>query len=347
MSIVRIGSFLFLLLVYFTLSSCFKTFHQFEDEPVKHISLPADNPNKNISVIAFGSCNKHDAPQPMWSFIKNQNPDLWIWLGDNIYGDTEDMVIMNQKYNYQLRKATYQNFIKDVPVIGVWDDHDFGKNNAGFEFAAKKESQRLMLNFFNVPQNAPQRKQDGVYSAYTFGEDNKKVKVILLDSRYFREAPKSNGTILGETQWLWLENELQNNDATITIIGNGIQVIPAEHRFEKWQNFPNERDRLFELIEKSNLTNVVLISGDRHIGEISKMKIGERKQALYEVTSSGLTHSYALHNGKEPNQHRLGKIVSDKNYGLIKIDWNTNPPNVELSINGLDDVVFEKFVVEN
>jgi len=336
----------FTFIILLSLSACFHKIQSQNTAFTAHKVLQQTNPSATFSTIAFGSCNKHSEAQPLWLEIEKNNPDLWIWLGDIIYGDTSDMAVMNQMYNQQLQNEAYQNIISKVPVLGVWDDHDYGVNNGGIEWRAKKESQKALLDFLNVLSNAPQRKREGIYSSYEFGSNDKKVKVILLDTRYFRDQPYTDGSILGDKQWQWLEKEIANNDAAVTLIGNGIQVIPEEHRFEKWQNFPKERQRLFDLIEKSNLANVILLSGDRHIGEVSKIEIGENKMPLYEVTSSGLTHSYDRHDGKEPNKHRLGKVVSDKNYGLIKIDWEQTPPSIELSINGLEAVTFEQYKVE-
>ncbi|MEO1654264.1 MAG: alkaline phosphatase D family protein [Bacteroidota bacterium] len=119
--------------------------------------------------------------------------------------------------------------------------------------------------------------------------------------------------------------------ADIHIIGSGIQFIPEDHRFEKWANFPKERQKLFDLFNKYKTKNVVLISGDRHIAEISKLKHSDSSKAVYEVTSSGLTHSYESV-GDEPNRHRISKLIGQKNYGIIQIDWQAK--SLKLLIKG-------------
>ncbi len=53
-----------------------------------------------ISRIAFGSCAGQDQPQPIWEAVLAQDPQLWIWAGDNIYGDTEDMELF---YTFGIR----------------------------------------------------------------------------------------------------------------------------------------------------------------------------------------------------------------------------------------------------
>jgi len=320
---------------------------QVADDYVLHQSVVPENESMVLERIAFGSCNKHDKAQPMWQYVSRQSPDLWVWLGDNIYGDTDNMVLMKQKYDLQLKHSDYQSFIKDVPVIGIWDDHDYGSNNAGKEFPLKAESQNLHFNFLNVPRNAVQRKTPGIYSSYSFGSGDKKVKFFMLDTRSFRDNPKTGGTMLGSKQWEWLEGEMKKSDAAVNIICSSIQAIPAQHSFEKWENFPLEREMLISMIEKYELQNPIIISGDRHIGEVSRLQVADSDCVIYEVTSSGMTHSYFAHPGNEDNDHRLGKIVSKKNFGLIEIDWSSENPKINLSINGLDDVEFESYQVDN
>jgi alkaline phosphatase D len=298
--------------------------------------------NKKLTRIAFGSCNRQDKPQRMWQYILENEPDLWIWLGDNIYGDSEDMSVMKAKYDLQLSHPEYQSFLKACPVIGIWDDHDYGVNDGGKEFPKKQESQQLMFDFLGVPEDAPQRNREGAYSSYTFGTGGEKVKIILLDSRYFRDAPikekkgyipNEKGTILGEAQWQWLEKELKESDAAVHIIGNGIQILPKDHRFEKWANFPNERRRLIQLISDLQVRNPVLLSGDRHIAEISREAMPDHPLDLYEITSSGLTHSYESA-GDEINSLRVDALVSQKNFGVLYLDWSTQPVSIKVEIRG-------------
>src|SRR6266851_3009956 len=95
---------------------------------IPQASLPDAQHAQVLERIAFGSCNRESLPQPLWSPILETRPDLWIWLGDNIYADTEDMEVMRQKYARQLANEGYRQLRASVPVIGIWDDHDYGAN---------------------------------------------------------------------------------------------------------------------------------------------------------------------------------------------------------------------------
>lgn len=296
---------------------------------------------KLVTTIAFGSCSDQKRPQPLWDDILAQKPQAWIWLGDNIYGDSESMDTLKAKYDKQKSNPVYDRLRKSTSVLGVWDDHDYGVNDGGKEYPKKVESQQLMLDFLDVPAESPLRKQEGAYSAHVYGPKGQRVKIILLDGRYFRDplkkegkdnVPDPTGDMLGEAQWQWLENQLAGSDADVHIIGCGVQFLPVEHPYEKWANFPKSRQRFLDLIAKTKPKGTMLISGDRHIAEVSKVTVPGLGYDLYDVTSSGLTHVSKPH--EEPNKYRVGAMVAKLNYGLITIDWGKKPLRATVRING-------------
>ncbi|WP_026260575.1 alkaline phosphatase D family protein [Spirosoma luteum] len=304
-------------------------------------------PNKALTTIAFGSCSDQKRPQPLWDDIVAQKPDLWIWLGDNIYGDSENMDTLRAKYARQKSNPVYQQLRHSTPVIGVWDDHDYGVNDGGKEYPMRVASQQVMLDFLDVPAESPLRTRQGGYSAHSYGPKGQRVKVILLDGRYFRDplkkdgkanVPDPTGDVLGEAQWQWLEKELTNSDADLHVIGSGIQVLPEEHIYEKWANFPTARQRLLDLLGKTKPKGAFLLSGDRHMAEVSKVAVPGLGYPLFDITSSGLTHVSPPH--EEPNRHRVGNIVSKLNYGLITIDWAAKPLTATVRINGDDKATY-------
>jgi alkaline phosphatase D len=299
-----------------------------------------------IERLAFGSCNKHDLPQPIWLPIINDSPDLFIWLGDNVYGDTDDMELLKSKYDAQNQQQDYKRLKLNTPVIGIWDDHDYGINDGGKFYAQKKESQQLMLDFLGEPASSPRRKQEGAYASYTYGVGENSIKILLLDARYHRDTLhvidkvyqlNHEGTLLGEEQWKWLEEELKNSKASLNIIASGIQFIPTEHPHEKWANFPKERQRLLQLIATTKVKNPLLMSGDRHIAEISLLKNNNYPSGLYEVTSSGLTHTWKEYK-EEYNPYRQGNLIAALHYGLLEIDWENRVLNIK--IKGTEGQVF-------
>ncbi|RNI26888.1 alkaline phosphatase D family protein [Rufibacter latericius] len=318
-------------------------------------SLPVASSQTPLSVIALGSCNSQDREQPLWREILKNQPQLWVWLGDNIYGDTDDMQVLRAKYEKQLQNEGYQKLVETVPVIGVWDDHDYGRNNAGKEYKHKGQSAQLFWDFMGEPLQSLRRKQKGVYSAHTFGPAGKQVKVILLDVRSQRDSlrgkepnyqPNLKGDILGETQWRWLEKELQTSKAQFHLIGSGLQIIANDHGFERWGNFPKSRQRLFNLIAKTKAANVILLSGDRHFAELSKITWPGVPYPIYDFTTSGLTHYWKGGLVNEPNQHRVGEMHDKLNFAVMRFHWDQTPAVVDFEIRGRDNELHQLIKVE-
>ena len=302
-----------------------------------------------VTRIAFGSCNSQDKPQPLWASIQQENPDLWIWTGDNVYADTEDPEVFRDTYERQLANADYSKFVNSIPFLtGIWDDHDYGVNDGGAEYPQKHLAKQEMYRFLNVPKNDPSRLRAGAYRSYDYGPPEKRVRVILLDTRWFRDSLERtqgreatyianlDGTILGADQWRWLEQQLSDPEPDVTVLVSSIQVVASEHRFEKWANFPNEQSRLYRLLAKTKPSNLFVISGDRHAAEISEQQIAGWGKTLVDITSSGLTNTWSRE-FPEVNSRAIGPKVIAKNYGLIQIDWtNAEPPLVTVSIRGVD-----------
>ncbi|WP_105042186.1 alkaline phosphatase D family protein [Rubritalea profundi] len=301
---------------------------------------------KIIKKIAFGSCNEpKKGNSPMYEAILKHKPDAFLFLGDNIYGDTADMELLSKKWQKLGDSEGYQKLCKNTPVIATWDDHDYGINDGGKSYKMREESQQIFLDFFKDPADSPRRKRAGVYASYTFGTPGKTCQILMLDTRYFRDelprtkGPKAKGTVgwykptddtsktlLGEAQWRWLDEQLQVA-ADIRIIGSSIQVLAHEKGMENWGNVPHERKRLFELLKKHKAVHTFAISGDVHFAELSKTDaLG---YPFYDLTSSGMTHaSKGWANAK--NSFRVGKSFPVQNSGLIEIDWDDK--SIALSI---------------
>lgn len=298
-----------------------------------------------ITRLAFGSCaNQFRKKNPeIFHSIANWNPDLFVWLGDAIYADILTPFVGFKSRAVPEWKALYDSFKQEegykqlrekINITGVWDDHDYGLNNAGKEFLLKRESKELYLDFLEEDRSV-RGSHEGVYVSYTFGEKGKQVKLILVDIRYFRDSESDKeGDSLGEEQWQWLENELKN-PGDLTIIGNGIQ-INIEDRLsavETWHK--KSRERLFQLIKE--IPGVILLSGDVHMGEI--MRNPCLKYPLYEITSSGMTHTafnvfgYLIYlglYGTFPWTYDLTYRTVEKNFGTVEINWEDKW--VELSV---------------
>ncbi len=303
---------------------------------------PADSNIAPTFRVAYGSCNDQEKAQPHWGVVLSKVPQVWIWLGDNIYADTRVPRIMEADYKKQLRNPEYQALMRQVRIVGTWDDHDFGENDAGGNFPMKRKSKELFWDFMQEPKGSLLRTQSGVYRSELWNIGKRKVKLIILDTRYNRDMLKQNnfheyipteGDILGAEQWLWLEKEMaESKDVDALVIANGTQVLGEEHRFEKWANFPKSKERLLKLLDESPTKIKILLSGDRHFGEISQLKLPGGSM-LTEVVASGLTHSYE--NADEPNPLRVGPLWPKTHFGLMDFYDEASSLRVKLSIEDL------------
>lgn len=309
----------------------------------------------SVSRIAFGSCGHQEHPLPVLDVVVKHQPNLFIFLGDNIYGDTRDMNVLREKYQLLGNKPSFQNLKKNVPLIATWDDHDYGKNDAGKEYDFKVESKEIFLDFFNEPKDSERRKHEGIYTSYMYETNGKKLQIILIDNRTFRDnvkpytgqyksdkryfynldyAPHTDSTkaFLGEEQWKWLETEL-SKPADVRIIGSGSQFGIEFNGYEAWANFPHEQKRFLNLIKKTRASGVIFISGDVHYAEISKLN-EPGMYPVYDVTSSGLSSTWRF---ACPNKNRVEGPVMENHFGMISIDWNATVPKIKMEIWDVND----------
>jgi alkaline phosphatase D len=328
------------------------------------------SPDHIIHRIAFGSCTRQMQDAPLLNTVVAAQPDLFLMIGDVIYPDINDEATalidpwpnentverIRQVYAQMAAKPEYQNLKKNIPIMAVWDDHDYGINDGSSNFSLKDHSQQLFLDFFDEPANSERRRTPGIYDAKIFGPDGKRVQIILLDVRYFRTpplpdtrseeakkalniagryAPNSDpkATILGETQWRWLEEQFRK-PAEVRLLVSAYPVIPHELGKDAWGNFPLERQNLFKLIEQTKANGVIILSGDVHFSEISKTDEGP--YPIFEFTSSPLA-APSVGNENFANSLRISKTYAEVNFGLIEIDWGAHPaPLVVLKAIGLD-----------
>ena len=270
--------------------------------------------------IGIGSCLDQDFPQPIWQPIEEENLDYFIFLGDNVYGDSIFENLYKMKRAYSKQKKLLPDFLDQTDIFAIWDDHDYGKNDGGSDYKYKKLAENLFLDFWNVPINDERRSREGIYFSENKVFFNRKYKLIFLDTRYFRSQLKGkkgsyqknndeSSTILGKEQWTWLEKELNSNFDYLFIFSS-IQIIPEDHGFEKWSNFPNDRTKLLKILEKYK-DRTILFSGDRHRSGIYK------RNGIIEITSSSMNKPGSSF--FETDKYLIGETYPQENYSVLKI----------------------------
>lgn len=313
-------------------------------------ALPVAPPGPQLAAdslmtrIAFGSCIQQDRSMAFWDTIAAERPQLFMAIGDNVYGDTRwrgqaDLPTLRAAYARLAEREEFRGFRSQVPMLATWDDHDFGMNDAGASFAFKGYAETLFERFWHSP--AEVTRHPGIYHSAIYGPAGKRVQVILLDTRFFRSelasrpfqdpppplgwyvpSPDPDATVLGKDQWSWLERELAK-PADVRLIVSSIQVLTDAHGFEKWGNYPAERKRLLALLRQAG--NAVLLSGDRHQAGVYH----DQESGLWELTSSSLNLSFG--SGRpEPDGLRKQGMFSEENYALVDFDWAARTMHLRL-----------------
>lgn len=124
-----------------------------------------------LSRIAFGSCANQAMGQPIWEAVLSYRPDLFLFCGDNVYGDFNSSEAGNLKEAYAAagKIAGYSKLRDSVSHLAVWDDHDYGLNDGGAEFPHKAVSKELFLDFWNAPASDIRRQREGIYDSRIIG----------------------------------------------------------------------------------------------------------------------------------------------------------------------------------
>lgn len=256
--------------------------------------------------LAFGSCHYVNEPgyerfdstgkekgygteTGIFDAIVKRKPDAMIWLGDNVYmrdADWGSRAGILKRYSHTRAHARTRELFATVPNYAIWDDHDYGPNDADRSYVLKDDALDVFKLFWPNPSFGVGGKP-GITSSFELAD----VQVFLLDDRYYRfsndrhDQPKS---ILGDHQVDWLIDALSSSRATFKIVAVGSQFLSDNKRREGFERSPEERQKIIDLITRNNIPGVMFLSGDVHFAELSKLE-REGTYPIYEITSSPLS----------------------------------------------------------
>ncbi len=308
-------------------------------------STPVVASDTLVTCLSVASCNNQEGDQSFWAAIKGRKPQMFLYIGDCVYGDPgwdggPDLGSLRRAYERLNGHASFRDFRREVPMLQVWDDHDFGFNDTGAAWPFKRWSEHIYETFWNSPEDV--RSHEGVYHSRIHGPVGRRLQIILLDTRYKRSNlvlpaagevlpvkgryvpdTREGAQMLGEEQWRWLEGELAK-PAEMRLLVSSIQVLSDAHLWEGWELMPRERERLYATLAARAGGGVAILSGDRHVGGIYRKAVPGFANGLWEMTASSLNRPNASNEeatAREPDAHRMGICVGDGNFGEVTLDW--------------------------
>jgi alkaline phosphatase D len=304
--------------------------------------------------VAFASCmNPSRIPlQPIWTQVAVFDPDAFFLIGDNNYMPNRAEEYETSESTVKFAMGRYHRYLRDIPGLrtvlattptyGIWDDHDFGPNNSDRTFKWKDLSLDLFKKYWPNP-SAGTSDTPGIFYSFKIAD----VEFFMMDDRYHRDpnnAPDRK-TMLGEGQLAWLKNQLQASTATFKVIVNGHTMsIDRKGSGEYWANFGTEREDFLNWMFSEHIDGVFFLSGDWHVGSLSRVDFSDEGYPLYELISSNAGVHPVEADADQYKRNRTvtghnrnfdGPIVNDLdeyNFGLLEFSGDENNRTVTLKL---------------
>ena len=244
--------------------------------------------------------------------------NFMVWLGDNIYYLGKDYKSYDNMFlrNLEVRSKfkLMRKFLAGQPNYAIWDDHDYGWNDADKNFPLKDTALKVFRGFW------PNTYEDNVKQTYfTFRYND--AEFFMTDGRWWRNPPgDTTGDFLGPEQIKWLKEKLLKSNATFKFICMGSQILNDNNHGESYAHYPKERNDLLNYIVDNNIKGVIFLTGDKHYTELSKREW--RGYTFYDFTSSPISSPVLPRKGLKAFKNPLsikGTVFYQKNYGRIKI----------------------------
>lgn len=285
--------------------------------------------------IAIGSCaylndGRFDRPGPpygggygIFDAIAAQAPDVMLWLGDNVYFREPEWTsaeAMNDRYRAYREQPELRRLWRATSHVAIWDDHDYGPNDGDASFIQKGAALDTFKRYWPNPTHGLPG-VPGVFTQVRVADAD----LFLLDDRWYRYPNRypnvPEKALLGTQQLEWLKQALLSSNATFKVVAMGTQFWNRVSRFETWQNYPDEQQKLRDWLREQRIAGVVFLSGDRHFSELLRLP-REGTYPLYEFTSSPLTAgAFANPDAPERSNPDLvpDTLVTQRSFGMVRL----------------------------
>jgi alkaline phosphatase D len=254
-----------------------------------------------------------------------------LWLGDNVYYREPDWYTrtgMLKRNTHARSTPEMQALLASAANYAIWDDHDFGPNDADGTWVHKDMAWEMFRDFWGNPTYGVSG-QKGCTTYFQYND----MDFFLLDNRYFRTPNHCEScpdrSLLGKTQLQWFLAALAESRAPFKIVAIGGQVVTTSPDHETaFHYFPAERDTILQFIEKENIKGVVFLTGDKHFTELSAMK-NKAGNWVYDLTTSPLTAG--VNSKPETNAwHVEGTRVNVNNFSMLRFSGPRTSRQLEI-----------------
>ncbi|MCA0268186.1 MAG: alkaline phosphatase family protein [Bacteroidetes bacterium] len=302
--------------------------------------------------VAIGSCAyineaAYDRPgtpygsdYAIFQTIARMRPDAMVWMGDNIYTREVDWWTpegIDRRYQHARSLPDLQPLLAATAHYAIWDDHDYGPNDADRSYVQKGAALGLFKRYWaNLSYGLPET--PGVFGQFQVGD----AEFFLTDDRYHR-APDGYPTndpekaFFGDAQFQWLIDALTTSKAPFKFVVVGGQVVNPVAIYETMATYARERQRLFDEIARRRIPGVVFLSGDRHMTELQRLD-RDGAYPLYDFTSSSLTAGTSRPAPQEVDSPTRvpGTLVTAHNFGTLTLTGPRTDRTLTMRTYGVD-----------
>lgn len=259
-----------------------------------------------------------------YKFVKNTEADFNLWIGDYLYyfpKNYRSELGMTKRWVKTRQLKRLGSFTESMPQYSIWDDHEYGWNDADGTFPRKEHSLHLFKNFWANPAYGTEE-TPGCFFKFDYLDS----EFFMLDDRYHRAQPNDSiPTMIGKGQLEWFKKNLKQSKAVFKFVAVGVQVFNQVTNHECYWHYKDELTEIVDFIKSEKIEGVIFLSGDRHHSELTKTEVAGG-YPLYEFTSSGITsfRRRTRRTKENINPTRIeGTLADFQNYGRITIQGET------------------------
>lgn len=307
--------------------------------------------------FAAGSCiyvneSEYDRPgrpyggdYSIFSEIEKLSPDAILWLGDNTYLREADYFSRTgylKRYTHSRSIPELQSLMAKSNNYAIWDDHDFGPNDASGSWINRDLALEVFKLFWPNPTFG-YRDMPSTFSAFNYRDCD----FIMMDNRFYRSEvnKQGEGQIFGKTQTDRMIDLLKQSKAPFKFVLSGGQLLNTAKVYENHSNYEAERAYIIKRIEDENIKNVVFLTGDRHHSEFSQLELSNGN-TIYDFTISPLTSS-ANTNQIEKNDLRVeGSLIQVRNFAIANISGPRKARVLDFSFYTKKGELIKKYTIK-